>query len=289
MNINRRAIILLSIVLTACAGQNPPIISTLEENTTTGQPSATPSTELLPPVSATKKPPDTNSIMTPNTRQAPASTPISTLESISTVFIPDTGQTQIPPNTVIPDKFQIDIPIKGGDGLIGLLPTTGFPPGLRTRIKINKSPNSDLITPTLVIPSLEINIPILGIELRNGTWDVSWLWDQAGWLEETAYPTRNGNSVLTAHVVTADGKNGPFAHLKTLTVDDYVFIYNSGFRYIYKVDSINYVKPDNLSVFSHEDDSWLTLITCDSYDEEKGVYLLRVVVRTRLVEVQEME
>jgi LPXTG-site transpeptidase (sortase) family protein len=136
---------------------------------------------------------------------------------------------------------------------------------------------------------LDVNIPIFGVELRNGNWDVSWLWDQAGWLEGTTYPTSNGNSLLTAHVVTADGKNGPFANLKTLTVDDYVFIYNSRNRYIYKVNSINFVKPDDMSVFSHKDDSWITLITCDSYDEEIGTYLLRVVVRTQLVEVQELE
>ena len=86
----------------------------------------------------------------------------------------------------------------------------------------------------------------------------------------------------------ADGKNGPFAHLKTLTVEDYVFINNSGYRYIYKIDSINYVKPNDMSVFSHEDDSWLTLITCDSYDEKTETYLLRVVVRAQLVEIQEI-
>lgn len=129
----------------------------------------------------------------------------------------------------------------------------------------------------------------MGVPKKDGTWDVSWLWDQAGWLEGTAFPTMNGNSILTAHVVTADGKNGPFARLKLLTSDDYVFIINSGFRYIYSVDSINFVKPNDISVFSHEDDSWLTLITCDSYDEKIREYLLRVVVRSQLVEIQEIK
>jgi len=147
-----------------------------------------------------------------------------------------------------------------------------------------------LLSPMLVIPALDVNIPIYGLELSNGTWDVSWLWDQAGWLEETAYPTTSGNSVITAHNITADGKNGPFARLKSLTEKDYVFVINSGFRYIYKVESTEYIEPnDVMSVFSHEEDSWLTLFTCDSYDEETGTYLLRVVVRAQLVEVQEIK
>jgi LPXTG-site transpeptidase (sortase) family protein len=141
----------------------------------------------------------------------------------------------------------------------------------------------------LEIPALDINIPIFEIPFSNDMWDVSWLWDQAGWLEGSAYPTMDGNSILTAHVVTADGKNGPFAHLKSLTSEDYVFIANSGFRYIYGVDSINLVKPNDISVFSHEEDTWLTLITCDSYDEKTREYLLRVVVRAQLVAIQEIK
>jgi LPXTG-site transpeptidase (sortase) family protein len=288
MNINRHAIIALSIVLSACSGQAPPVISTLEENTIIGVPSATPSSQPLPLLSATPQ-----SSMEPTLTAEeiiPITAPTQNSDSES-IPITTSGSALQPPNNANPDKFQdFEIPVIGGSGNGGqfsLVPTTGFPPGVISRIRTEISLTLNKNTPSLVIPSLDVNIPIYGVELRNGTWDVSWLWDQAGWLEGTAYPTSNGNSAITAHVVTADGEDGPFARLKFLTSDDYVFIVNSGYRYIYKVDSINYIKPDDVSVLSPEENSWLTLITCDSYDEQTKEYLLRVVVRTKLVEIQE--
>ncbi len=57
----------------------------------------------------------------------------------------------------------------------------------------------------------------MGIPLQNGTWDLTWLSRQAGWLEGTAYPTLDGNSVLTAHVYLPNGQPGPFIDLGKLS------------------------------------------------------------------------
>lgn len=287
MNINQRTIIVLSLILSACTEQSFPVTSTLEENRPASVPSATSTSQTSSLSSAT---PQSSPEPTPTVEEIipiTAPTPNSVIEIIP-VTAPEIAPQ--PTNNSKPDKFQeFKIPVKGeGGGSMGLLPVTGFPPGEVTGIRSDIPLLSNLFNPTLVIPSLDVNIPIFGIELRNGTWDVSWLWDQAGWLEGSAYPTSNGNSVLTAHVVTADGKDGPFAHLRFLTNDDYIFIVNSGYRYIYKVDSISYVKPDDLSVVSQEENPWLTLITCASYDEETNEYLLRVVVRAQLIEVKEI-
>jgi len=287
MIINRRVAILISVVLSSCGGQNPPNIPTVVENATTVVSSGTATSESLP-ISLT---PTSGSTLVATLDSGQGTTPIpaptldvslptSSSDLSNNPFIPITGPETKPTKTEKPGKFN--------DFMISTIPLTGFPPGVRTWIKINEPSPSNLNTPTLSIPSLDVNIPIYGIDLSNGTWDVSWLWREAGWLEGTAYPTTKGNSVLTAHVVTADGKNGPFAHLKYLTSDDYVFIFNSGFQYVYRVDSINFVKPNDMSVFSHEDDFWLSLITCDSYDEKTKDYLLRVIVRAQLVEVQEI-
>ena len=43
------------------------------------------------------------------------------------------------------------------------------------------------------------------------------------------------------------------------------------------------VFPDNLSVLGHEDQDWLTLITCQGYAETSGQYGFRRVVRAVLV------
>jgi LPXTG-site transpeptidase (sortase) family protein len=123
------------------------------------------------------------------------------------------------------------------------------------------------------------------VQSNKGHWDVSWLQDQIGWLNGTAYPTWKGNSVLTAHVANADGKPGVFANLKALGVGEYVFIYNAGYRYTYRVVSNELVEPTDSRVMKHEDQSFLTLITCDSYDEKMGTYLRRVAVGAVLVDV----
>ena len=109
---------------------------------------------------------------------------------------------------------------------------------------------------------------------------------QNGWLNGTAYPSWSGNSVLTGHVVSKYGVPGVFAKLKYLNVGEYIFVYNSGYRYSYKVVSNEIVKANDASVFRHEEKSYLTLITCNNYDEETGTYLNRVAVRAVLVDVR---
>jgi LPXTG-site transpeptidase (sortase) family protein len=134
---------------------------------------------------------------------------------------------------------------------------------------------------------IKVNTSIVGVQLKNGNWDVSWLQNQAGWLNGTAYPTWTGNSVLTAHAVYANGEPGVFSRLKNLNSGEYIFIYNLGYRYTYKVVSNKLVKPDDITVLKHEEKAYLTLISCDTYDETTGTYLRRVAVRSVLVDVRE--
>ena len=170
-----------------------------------------------------------------------------------------------------------------------LIPVTGFTPGRVTRLDVSPRPVDAATSLTLEIPVLQVKTAIVGVPSSNGTWDVSWLQNQVGWLNGTAYPTWKGNSVLTAHVTNADGKPGVFSRLKALGVGEYVFIYHSGYRYTYKVVSNAFVQPDDASVMKHEEKSFVTLITCDTYDEKTGAYLRRVAVRAVLVDVSELK
>ena len=167
-----------------------------------------------------------------------------------------------------------------------LIPVTGFAPNLYTKLDDTTRPAYDVTGLRMEIPVIQVNTPIVGVELKNGGWDVSWLQDQAGWLNGTAYPTWKGNSVITAHVVNADGKPGLFSRLKYLDLGEYIFVYSSGYRYTYKVVSSELLQPDDVNVLKHEDTPHLTLITCDHYDEQSGTYLKRVVVRAQLVDVR---
>ena len=167
-----------------------------------------------------------------------------------------------------------------------IIPVTGFAPGRVTKVDTTSHPTYAATTLTLEIPVLKVNTSIVGVESKKGSWDVSWLQNQIGWLNGTAYPTLSGNSVLTGHVVNADGKPGIFARLKSLGLGEYVFVYSAGYRYTYKVVSNSLVEPTDASVMDHQDKSFLTLITCDSYDKETGTYLRRVAIGAALVDVR---
>jgi LPXTG-site transpeptidase (sortase) family protein len=167
------------------------------------------------------------------------------------------------------------------------MPSTGFAPNRVTAIKEQPKDEQykDLNGLQLVIPSLSLQTDIVGVLPKNTGWDLTWLWNQAGYLQGTAFPTYEGNSVVTAHVSLPNGKPGPFANLSTLKYDDPIQINAWGNTYTYRVRSVERVLPDDRSAFRHEDKSWLTLITCQGFDEGSGTYQYRTVVRAALVEV----
>ncbi len=169
------------------------------------------------------------------------------------------------------------------------LPATGFVPNqvaILPEQPLNKA-YPDLGDLWLEIPKLELNIPIVGVPLIDNKWDVSWLGDQAGWLNGTAFPTRGGNSILAAHVYDSSGNPGPFVKLSTLGWGDQIFIHAFNQKYEYSVQELMLVGPGAISsVIRHEEFPWLTLITCQGYDEASGSYQSRVVVRAVQVAIR---
>jgi len=135
------------------------------------------------------------------------------------------------------------------------------------------------------IPALNIKIPILGAQLFNGEWDLSWLNYQAAYLDGTAFPTLSGNSVIAGHVVTADGNPGPFADLHSLRYGDNIILHAWGYKYLYEVREYRLVDPFDQYAFQHEDYSWITLTTCEGYDPSTGSYWWRRVVKAVEVNV----
>lgn len=170
-----------------------------------------------------------------------------------------------------------------------VLPATGFIPN--RRIILPEQPAniaySDLGDLWLEIPRLEVELPIVGVPLIGNGWDVSWLGDQAGWLNGTAFPTLAGNSVISAHVYDASGNPGPFVHLSTLQWGDQIIVHAFSQEYVYAVRESILVAPGAISsVIRHEDYPWLTLITCQGYDSTSNSYLFRVVVRAVQVAIK---
>jgi len=290
MNINQRIAIFASIVLSSCTGQNVPVIPTGAPNATAVVTSTAVTSESLSLFTKTPLATDLTATLTPASSQQATSTAISTAAvdssnasiSDADLIIPDTGQSQTSNNKDQPDKFQnFTIPVSGF-----LLPTTGFPKGVQSVIRPQpddlKYSDTDVI---LEIPSLGVKLPIVGVPEKNGTWDVSWLTDQAGWLEGSAFPSWSGNSVLTGHFYMASGLPGPFINLNTMKYGDEIIIHGYGQKSIFKVQTNAVVEPTDRSVMKHEESAWLTLITCADYDKETTIYRKRVVVRAALVTV----
>jgi len=204
-----------------------------------------------------------------------------------------------PAGTVCGDTSQLSLFALGALQL----PATGFAPGVVTALGeqpadagaeyfdlagANMGRTYREVHPifALEIPSLGLEMPIVGVPLTGQGWDVSWLGESAGYLEGTAYPTWTGNTAITAHVWDADNNPGPFADLHTLQHGDQIIIHAWGQAHVYEVRTLTEVRPDDLRALPHSDYDMLTLITCLGYDESSGEYGWRLAVRAVLINIE---
>jgi LPXTG-site transpeptidase (sortase) family protein len=173
---------------------------------------------------------------------------------------------------------------------VGLLylPETGFAPDKVTGLPPQPAEKqyTRLGDLRMFIPRLDKNLLVVGVPIAKDGWDLTWLWDQAGYLEGTAFPGTAGNSVITAHVYLPSGIPGPFANLNTLRFGDRIFLTINEQRYTYEVRTNASVLPTDTSPFRHEEKPWLTLVTCLGYDPKTDTYRYRQVARAVLIEVR---
>jgi LPXTG-site transpeptidase (sortase) family protein len=171
-----------------------------------------------------------------------------------------------------------------------LIPVTGFAPDMVTILPEQPADKAYAAYSGLIleVPRLKVKVEIVGVPAANKTWDVSWLGNNAGYLEGSAFPTTLGNSVITAHVWDADNNPGTFFGLKDLAYGDKILIHAWGKVYTYEVRSRSRVLPGAISsIMKHETLSWVTLVTCEGYNEKSGEYSYRRVVRAVLLKVEE--
>lgn len=167
------------------------------------------------------------------------------------------------------------------------LPETGFAPGAVTRLpgQPDNLTYSNAGNLWVEIPALDLRTAIVGVPLVDGKWDVSWLWNNVGWLEGSAFPGKPGNSALSGHVVDANGNAGIFSRVDSLKWGDRVIVHAFNQQLIYEVRSVDrWVKPGNTGIIEHETLPWLTLITCHGYQPKDNSYQWRTAIRAVLVE-----
>ncbi|KAF0109082.1 MAG: serine/threonine protein kinase [Anaerolineaceae bacterium] len=165
----------------------------------------------------------------------------------------------------------------------GFIPVTGFAPRTITQLELQPEEQAYSASNILLeIPSLGVQVEVVGVPLVNGKWDVSWLGDQAGYLQGTAFPTLPGNSAITGHIYNSEGKPGPFIGLYRLQYGDEIRLHAWGNLYVYEVRENKLVQPDDRSAFQHETYTWITLLTCQGYDPSTNTYRWRRMVRAVL-------
>jgi len=167
-----------------------------------------------------------------------------------------------------------------------LLPDTGFTPGRVTRLEPQPAEKKYTVQSDLwlEIPSQKVKMDIVGVPKVDGEWDVSWLWREAGFLEGSAFPTHSGNSIITGHVYLPNGLPGPIVNISSLKYGDRINVHAYGQTFIYEVRKVDYLKPTDVSkAFEHKEESWVTLLTCRSYDEKTDSYRQRVAIKAVLV------
>ncbi len=181
-----------------------------------------------------------------------------------------------------------DPPVPGFTDWADALPRTGFTPGRVTVLPEQSAAKLYLdSTLTLNIPGLNQTLEIVGIPKQDGTWDVSYLGQKAGYLEGSAYPTWDGNSIVTAHVWDAYNNPGPFFGLKNLRYGDRFTITAYGKTYTYEVrESEQLLETDVDQMMVSKEGSWVTLMTCEAYDEGEQKYKYRRLVRGVLIDVE---
>ncbi len=145
----------------------------------------------------------------------------------------------------------------------------------------------------LYIPRLVDNpsMPIVDLPLRNNTWDVRDLGHNIGFLEGTTWVSEadeetGGNTVLAGHIQITDGVPGPFRELNQIEVGDTIFIAEGSTIYEFEVEEVMVVAPDDVGVSYPTRRPTLTLITCTTWNQYRGAFEERLVVRARPVRAQ---
>ena len=182
----------------------------------------------------------------------------------------------------------VDFRVTAANDIPEKLPDTGFMPGIMAELPRQPKDKAYAATElTLRIPKLGLKMPILGVPFVSSEWDVSWLGSNAGWLENSSFPTWPGNSVLTGHVWNADNTPGVFAHLNSLRYGDRIEVRIAEQLYIYEVTENLRVQPEQIDLaFESKSSSWLTLVTCEGFEEETATYSARRMVRAVLVKIK---
>ncbi len=135
----------------------------------------------------------------------------------------------------------------------------------------------------VVVPSLDIRVPVVPIGVTNDTLIPPSDPQQLGWWADGAKPgAKQGSALVTGHTVSTGG--GALDDLEELNPGDRVSVHTDRGRVVYAVDKVRIYSKGAVAehaerLFSQEAPGRLVLITCEDWNGE--IYLSNVVVTAR--------
>lgn len=123
----------------------------------------------------------------------------------------------------------------------------------------NKSKNPPV---RIIIPALDIDLPVKEAKVVKGYWEV--FPDVAGFGLGSSYPDEVGNQVIFAHA-----RKGLFLPLKNAKVGQMIYVFTKEKWYSYKISDIKEVLPSQTEVIAPTTEAILTLYTCSGFSDSK--------------------
>jgi sortase A len=133
----------------------------------------------------------------------------------------------------------------------------------------------------LIIPKINVSVPIVEDDkAEDGLAGGAWRFPNSG------TPDRGGNTVITGHRFKyLPPSNLTFYLLDKLEKNDFITVLWKERKYLYQVETIKIVKPNDLSILQQGDEEILTIYTCNPVFSQKE----RLVVVAKLVKVEELD
>ncbi len=159
-------------------------------------------------------------------------------------------------------------------GLLCVVFSVGYPIALAETAPVAPNPihiDKNLLSQTtpveeipsrIVIPTLDIDLPVTPSRVIDGYWELSET--TASYGLGSSHPGENGNVVIFAHA-----RKGLFLPLRNIQKEADVYVLTRAHWYVYKVADIKSVDPSDTSVIAQTIRPTLTLYTCSGFVDEK--------------------
>lgn len=119
----------------------------------------------------------------------------------------------------------------------------------------------------IIIPSLNLDLPVTPSRVVKGYWEVSAT--NASFGLGSNIPGKAGNTVIFAHA-----RDGLFGDLPKIKKEEVIYVLSKKSWYQYKIEEIKEVYPSQIEVIKPTEDERLTLFTCSGFADTKRLIVV---------------